>query len=310
VFKDLRGREFGEWRVLERVKGGYLCRCKGCGTEKKMRSHHLTAGLSKGCVGCSAARRTKLVYVEGDVRGTWLVLGTETRDSKNKRGYPCRCQKCGHERWVRCDDLTETARCHLCSKKKPEPKTPSDRLVGQKFGRLTVIRETKAFHGKSNVWGWECICDCGNLAHHDEWYLRHIAEPSCGCGQGRKKERSSRWKGCGEISGGMWDTIRRGAKGRGVSVDVTLEEIWEAFVSQNGLCAYTGEKLVFSKRQKDDTSTTASLDRIDSRLGYRIGNIQWVHKDANKMKMDIPDDEFVELCRLVEAHRAIPANAI
>jgi hypothetical protein len=250
------------------------------------------------------------VFGEGDVRGTWLVLGTETRDSKNKRGYPCRCQKCGHERWVRCDDLTETARCHLCSKKKPEPKTPSDRLVGQKFGRLTVIRETKAFHGKSNVWGWECICDCGNLAHHDEWYLRHIAEPSCGCGQGRKKERSSRWKGCGEISGGMWDTIRRGAKGRGVSVDVTLEEIWEAFVSQNGLCAYTGEKLVFSKRQKDDTSTTASLDRIDSRLGYRIGNIQWVHKDANKMKMDIPDDEFVELCRLVEAHRAIPANAI
>lgn len=48
--------------------------------------------------------------------------------------------------------------------------------------------------------------------------------------------------------------------------------------------------------------TTASLDRIDSNRGYTQDNVQWVHKDVNKMKMDLNQQIFVELCRAIAAH--------
>lgn len=40
---------------------------------------------------------------------------------------------------------------------------------------------------------------------------------------------------------------------------------------------------------------TASLDRIDGARGYVEGNVWWVHKDVNVMKMDLEVDYFVDL---------------
>ncbi len=50
------------------------------------------------------------------------------------------------------------------------------------------------------------------------------------------------------------------------------------------------------------STKTASLDRIDSRLGYEPGNIQWVHKDVNQMKWHLSNDRFIEVCRAVVAN--------
>ena len=44
---------------------------------------------------------------------------------------------------------------------------------------------------------------------------------------------------------------------------------------------------------------TASLDRIDSSKGYVKGNVQWVHKDINKMKTDFEQSIFIKLCKSV-----------
>lgn len=44
---------------------------------------------------------------------------------------------------------------------------------------------------------------------------------------------------------------------------------------------------------------TASLDRINSSIGYTIDNVQWVHKKINMMKMDLSQEEFINYCRLV-----------
>ena len=49
-------------------------------------------------------------------------------------------------------------------------------------------------------------------------------------------------------------------------------------------------EIKFKKRHND--SKTASLDRIDSSKGYTEDNIQWVHKDVNQMKMDLPEQRF------------------
>jgi hypothetical protein len=45
-----------------------------------------------------------------------------------------------------------------------------------------------------------------------------------------------------------------------------------------------------------ESETTASLDRIDSSKGYIEGNLQWVHKDVNIMKMDLSQVEFIDYC--------------
>lgn len=44
---------------------------------------------------------------------------------------------------------------------------------------------------------------------------------------------------------------------------------------------------------------TASLDRIDSSKGYIPGNVQWVHKDVNKMKLALSEKRLLELCTLI-----------
>ena len=51
-------------------------------------------------------------------------------------------------------------------------------LVGQKFGKLTVVRR----HGSvSNRAVWECICDCGGSRIIAGKYLRDGSAVDCGC---------------------------------------------------------------------------------------------------------------------------------
>jgi hypothetical protein len=56
--------------------------------------------------------------------------------------------------------------------------------------------------------------------------------------------------------------------------------------------------LILPQRCKDNTHT-ASLDRIDSSKGYFKGNVQWIHKDLNVMKMDLTEEKFIDYCKLV-----------
>jgi hypothetical protein len=46
-----------------------------------------------------------------------------------------------------------------------------------------------------------------------------------------------------------------------------------------------------------------SFDRIDSGQDYTLGNVQWVHKVVNRMKMDLGEDEFLKWCGLVVNHK-------
>lgn len=76
--------------------------------------------------------------------------------------------------------------------------------------------------------------------------------------------------------------------------EITIQDAWNKFVSQNGLCAISGESLCFSVK-----NCTASLDRIDNSKHYSVDNIQWVHKTINVMRMDLSVDEFIEWCKKV-----------
>ena len=124
---------------------------------------------------------------------------------------------------------------------------------------------------------------------------------SCGCSIKTNKGKNHRlWRGCGDISGNRWNSIVRGANGskgrKKIMFDITIEEVWELYLNQNRKCKLSGLPISFSN---DKIRGTASLDRIDSSKGYEKGNIQWVHKDINKMKNSLDETYFINLCHKV-----------
>ena len=182
-------------------------------------------------------------------------------------------------------------------------------LVGKKFGRLLVIKRDTERLGKYAF--WVCVCDCGETKSVVSWNLRKGITTSCGC---KRRERfiyeirdgaqSGKWKGCGEIPGTLWKNVRNGAKSRGLILEVTIQEAWEIFLRQNRLCALSGVKLEFRGR---DRLGTASFDRIDSSIGYTKDNVQWVHKDINRLKSNFPENYFIEMClRVVQTRVGEP----
>lgn len=118
---------------------------------------------------------------------------------------------------------------------------------------------------------------------------------SCGCVTKNKKgERSSRFKGYKEFSGSKWRSYVWNAQKRNIPFSIKIEETWDKLVNQKFTCALSGQTIELKSR-----GGTASLDRIDNKKGYEITNIHWVHKKINQIKMDMPLNEFKELCKMV-----------
>lgn len=189
----------------------------------------------------------------------------------------------------------------------PQPKLKP----GEKYGKLQVVERVFPNHKEVHS-RWRCRCECGTeivilaSALRRKWY----PIGSCGCARITHGPKSPNWGGHGEISGDFWHNIRRGAEGRkkgggqkqtyrgGVPFEITIEQAWTLFEAQDRRCALTGIPLVmYPKRER-----TASLDRIDSKVGYTLDNVQWIHKDVNIMKNRFPENRFLAVCVLVVRH--------
>lgn len=117
----------------------------------------------------------------------------------------------------------------------------------------------------------------------------------------RKGENNPTFKGYKKIQGQQWSAIKGAAKRRGLDFTITKEEAWKKYEDQNRKCALSGVNITmpddnFSYKIGD---FSASLDRIDSSIGYTLSNIQWVHKTINIMKSSMTDKKFIEWCEIV-----------
>lgn len=118
------------------------------------------------------------------------------------------------------------------------------------------------------------------------------------------KECSVKRRRYGEMTSNYFSSLEYGARSRGLEWSITGEYAWELFIKQDRKCALTGVDLIFSvNRTEQKSSQTASLDRINSKLGYTENNIQWIHKDVNRMKWDLDEDIFINWCELIIAKR-------
>ena len=111
------------------------------------------------------------------------------------------------------------------------------------------------------------------------------------------------YKGYEELNGQYISMLKCGAKNRNIewSEELTPEFLWKLFIKQERKCKLTGLELNFEtyRNKQKGMNQSASLDRIDSIKGYIVGNIQWVHKDVNKIKNNFTEERFFELCNLI-----------
>lgn len=94
-------------------------------------------------------------------------------------------------------------------------------------------------------------------------------------------------------------SLINGANRRQIYFNITIDDIWNQFEKQNKKCALSGLDLKFPEFGEKPTSQTASLDRINSDDGYIVTNIQWLHKDINKMKWELDQKKFIDLCKQI-----------
>jgi hypothetical protein len=206
------------------------------------------------------------------------------------RKWRCLCD-CGNEIVASTFSLTSGQR-HSCGCARRR----FDELhIGATFESLTIIGDSvKNIHGQ---YLWLCRCECGKELRVRAGSLLGGSTKSCGCRRLRNRKKHKNWRGYGDISGVIWKRYYAGAKRRGIAWQISIEYGWKLFQDQGGKCALSGEPLSFAgSNSVSESETTASLDRIDSSKGYIEGNLQWVHKDVNIMKMDLSQVEFIDYC--------------
>ena len=160
--------------------------------------------------------------------------------------------------------------------------------IGEKINNFTLIEQVK---GQK----WLVKCDCGSEL------IRRISaikgQNNCNlCKPKLKNENHPSWKGHGELSHDLYTTFKHSALAKNLEFNVSIEYLWELFLIQNRNCVFTGEELFFNTTYRGKKNKTASLDRIDSSKGYIEGNLQWVHRDVNKLKKNFTDERFLEIC--------------
>ena len=181
-------------------------------------------------------------------------------------------------------------------------------VTGKTFGGYKVIGLSGYkydLNGRKNHKIWTTICiHCGE---EKESQAQHIVNSKYGCKNCKydlmSAKNSVHWRGGEYVPAFFVSKIKKATvrRSRTITFDLSIEYLDSLWLYQGGRCAYTNEKLWFGRSK---VSGNASLDRIDSALGYVEGNVQFVHKDVNIMKWDLSDDRFLEICEKITLNRS------
>lgn len=182
--------------------------------------------------------------------------------------------------------------------------------IGKTYGHLKIISLKRI--PKNGLYVANCFCLlCKRKKIINIQNILRGSSKSCGCSTEHyfkvTGKNNTQFTGHEEISGRYWNTIKRRASKRNLKFNLTIDFAWKLFIKQNRRCALSGIILKFG-RSEYTNETTASLDRINNKKGYEIGNIQWVHKDINVMKNIHSEEYFKILCAKITSYKKIKGD--
>ena len=147
-----------------------------------------------------------------------------------------------------------------------------------------------------------CKCKCGKESLIDAYTLAKGKSRSCiSCfNSNNNGANNNSWKGYKDIPASWFTRFRNYAKKKGNCFEISLEDVWKVYEKQNKKCSLSGLNIGFKRVGiNNHAAYTASLDRIDSKKGYSVDNIQLVHKDINIMKNAFDQDYFIQMCKAI-----------
>lgn len=188
---DLTGQKFSHLTVLkldeEKTKNSgrthwiVECDCEDH-TTFSVSSSNLKSGNSTKCKYCKAENLLGQRFER-------LTVTKRIIDDKDHVMWEATCD-CGNKIIVRGDSLrTGHTRSCGCLQKEVVGSINKKDLVGQKFGRLTVIKQSQRKDSSGNYY-WFCNCECGTT--NQEVSGHHLVQgniSSCGCMRSKGEEK-------------------------------------------------------------------------------------------------------------------------
>lgn len=104
-----------------------------------------------------------------------------------------------------------------------------------------------------------------------------------------------------------FNKFKSNAELRGLDWDLSLDDIADLMESQNSKCCLTGWSIEFPESGHPQKAP-ASIDRVNSNLGYIKENVQLVTRQVNMMKQAYTQEEFIKVCRAVAKLSQVPPS--
>jgi hypothetical protein len=174
-------------------------------------------------------------------------------------------------------------------------------LIGQKFGRLTVIERGEKIVRPTGyvVPTWVCSCSCGKYKTLAQGDLRKGDVNSCGCINWKHGFTSDGATAEQRILHKAWTGIVERAIKSGYETDLTLADM----PTLTNCCPVF--QLPYQKGTRTDRGLSPSIDRFDSSLPYTRefkNNLVFISYRANRLKSNATLQELKSIHDYLTSH--------
>jgi hypothetical protein len=164
------------------------------------------------------------------------------------------------------------------------------RLCGFKGISFTVVDYA---YTKKGLTYWNCVCNCGARFVGCGKSLKNGSTTSCGC---RRKMLISKKRSLpnGESSfNSLYNAYRQGAIARKLCFNISQDKFREITKKDCFYCGTPAAQIFYPHKQYSTGGYVYNgIDRIDSSVGYKEGNMVPCCKHCNTMKWQLSIDDF------------------